>query len=217
MDANEIEVARGRAQAYRMLASVFFKELDEGQIASLREAELPSGQSAAMAEAAAEIRRAIRLAPPNVLSLLRIDYARIFLAAGVYEGDTAVPYESVFTSEDGLMMQEARDDVLEYYRAEGLEIEASLQTPEDHIAFELEFLALLCDRMAAALEANDGAEAVRLASVQREFAKSHVLNWAGALAKRVDNYAEEAFYPAFIRYAIAFVEDDVASLEELIG
>ena len=157
------------------------------------------------------------MAPPNVLSLLRVDYARIFLAAGVYEGETAVPYESVFTSEDGLMMQAARDDVLEYYRKEGLAVDGSLQTPEDHIAFELEFLALLCDHMADALEASDDAEAVRLASVQRSFAESHVLNWAGALAERVDDYAEEAFYPAFMRYAIAFVEDDVAFLGEALG
>lgn len=208
------EASRTRAAAYRLLASVFFKELDGDQIVALKEGELPTTDNEAMIEAAREIHRCLRLAPPNVLSLLRVDYARIFLAAGVYEGETAVPYESVFTSKDGLMMQESRDDALRFYRREGLTVEPSLQTPEDHIAFELEFLALLCDKEAKAREAGDSEEVRRLEQVQIDFAKAHLLNWMGALAKRVEAYAVEAFYPAFARYAKAFVEEDVALLEQ---
>lgn len=208
------EASRARAAAYRLLASVFFKELDESQIAALKESKLPTTSNEAMIEAAREIQRSLRLAPPNALSLLRVDYARIFLAAGVYEGETAVPYESVFTSKDGLMMQESRDDALRFYRQEGLAVEPSLQTPEDHIAFELEFLALLCDKEAAAWDRDDAEEARRLECVQNDFAKAHLLNWMGALEERVQTYAVEAFYPAFTRYARVFVEEDVALLEE---
>lgn len=212
--AEEAELARARAQVYRLLASVFFRELDEGQIEHLRQAPLPAQGNERMERGAAEIFRYLRLAAPDVLTLLRVDYARIFLAAGVFEGDTAVPYESVFTGEEGLMMQEARDDVLRYYAREGVVVEKALQTPEDHLSFELEFLAITCEREAEALERADDGEAGRLRGVQLAFARGHVLNWIDLLAERVRAYAVEALYPAFMEYAAGFVADDVAYLEE---
>ena len=47
---------------------------------------------------------------------LAVDFAGSILAAGSYEERRATPYESVFTSETGLLMQEARDDVYRFVR-----------------------------------------------------------------------------------------------------
>ena len=215
--AEAVESARARAQAYRLLASVLFRELDADQLAFLAANELPCGEDERMRDGAQRIHRFLRLAPPDVLTRLRVDYARVFLAAGVYEGDTAVPFESVFTSEEGLMMQGARDDVLRRYAQESVTIDASLRTPEDHLAFEFEFLAITSDRIADAWERGDGAEAERLASVQRDFLRDHVLNWIDQLAERVERFAEEPFYPAFMAYAAGFSAEDAAFLEEAEG
>lgn len=84
----------GRAEMYRLLASVFYRELDDEQIATLKAAPLAAPEEGPMKAASEAIYRSFRLAPPDVLTRLRVDYARIFLAAGVYEGDTAVPFES---------------------------------------------------------------------------------------------------------------------------
>lgn len=70
----------------------------------------------------------------------------------------AYPFESVHTSPKRLMMQEARDEVLAVYRSEGLDKLPSWKESEDHIALELEFMAVLGDRIVAAAEASDEAE-----------------------------------------------------------
>ena len=48
---------------------------------------------------------------------LAVDYARVFLCAGMYEQLMAPPYESVYTSEEHLLMQDARDSAVAFYLA----------------------------------------------------------------------------------------------------
>lgn len=213
----QIAESLARAEMYRLLASVFYRELDETQIATLKAQPLAAPEEGRMKDGADAVYRAFRMAPPDTLTRLRVDYARIFLAAGIYEGDTAVPFESVFTGEEGILMDDARDEVLAIYRNEDVTVQADLNTPEDHISFELEFMAILCDRIASALREGNDAEAARLLELQRDFAQNHLLNWVPQLAERVDNYAKEAFYPAFMDYALGFIENDEAWLEESLA
>lgn len=217
-DESFVQTEETRSQGYRFLASVYFRELDESQIRFLKDAALPAESDTDMERMSHGIRRYFRRAAPDVLTRLRVDYARIFLAAGVYEGETAVPYESVFTGEERLMMGEARDDVLARYRREGMAVDPGLRTPEDHIAFELEFMALLCDKVKDAANERDGAEVTRLYEVQREFLDEHLLNWIEMLASKVDEYAKEEFYPLFCRYSIEYLKADRAFIiQELEG
>lgn len=215
--SDRIAEMRGRAEMYRLLASVFYRELDDEQIATLKATPLAAPEEGPMKAASEAIYRSFRLAPPDVLTRLRVDYARIFLAAGVYEGDTAVPFESVFTDEEGNLMGEAREQVVAVFRAEEVTVDPALQSPEDHLSFELEFMAITSDRIAEALEAGNEEEASRLLAVQERFAREHLLNWMPMLAERVRTFAREAFYPAFMDYAIAFVDDDAAWLEESLA
>lgn len=215
--SEQIAENRARAEMYRLLASVFFRELDESQIATLKAAPLAAPEEGRMKRGSDAVYRAFRLAAPDVLTRLRVDYARIFLAAGVYEGDTAVPFESVFTGEEGILMDEAREQVVAIFRAEEVTVDPELQSPEDHLSFELEFMAILSDRIAEAWEREDEAEARRLMGVQASFAQDHLLNWMPDLAERVVSFAKEPFYPAFMDYAIGFVEDDESWLEDSLA
>ena len=99
------------------------------------------------------MRRYLARRGPDARQDLAVDYARVFLAAGVYEGETAVPYESVYTSPEGILMQDSRDEVVRAYRRWGLAIPRDLNVPEDHLAFELEFMGRLSERIAAGLGA----------------------------------------------------------------
>ena len=68
--------------------------------------EGPVGQGARTA------RRALRRVTSATREDLAVDYAHTFLAAGsTKEEQRACPFESVFTSRAGLMMQEGRDQV----------------------------------------------------------------------------------------------------------
>ena len=53
----------------------------------------------------------------NSLTDLAVDYVRTFIGHGVDAFSAAYPFESVYTSEKRLLMQEARDEVLAIYRS----------------------------------------------------------------------------------------------------
>ena len=57
----------------------------------------------------------------NSVTDLAIDYVRVFIGHGIDAFSAAYPFESVYTSEKRLLMQEARDEVLAIYRSAGLD------------------------------------------------------------------------------------------------
>lgn len=57
---------------------------------------------------------------------LATEYTSLFLNAG---RNTVFLYESVYTSEERLLMQEAQDEVLSEYRKEGLDKISELREP----------------------------------------------------------------------------------------
>lgn len=191
---------------YALLSSIFYLELTEEQIDGLAESgfSFPDDGSE-MGDACAALRRYLARRGPSARQDLAVDYARIFLAAGVYEGETAVPYESVFTSPEGLMMQDARDEVVRVYRRCGLKVPRDLNVPEDHLAFELEFMGRLSGRIAEALAVGEDAvcevaepadaarEAAEPADAAREVAEPEnaALEVAGALMAEQLRFIDE--------------------------
>ncbi|WP_304854084.1 TorD/DmsD family molecular chaperone [Adlercreutzia caecimuris] len=201
------------AAAYRFLSSAVFAELDRSQIEALRDKCLPAVDGSGMQKASREISRYLKRSDDTIETKLRVDFARVFLAAGIYEkGDSPAPYESVFTSPKGIMMQEARDDAVKRYAEVGMVVSKDLNEPEDHLAFELEYMAILHDRMAKVAEESDEEELVALKEKASSFAANHLLNWVGLLQKRVTKYSKEPFYPALLEYTLGLVEENVAML-----
>ncbi len=207
---------RARADTYRLLSSVLLHELTDGQIARLRDVDASGLARGPVADGFAAIHRYLRRAGADPRTDLAVDYARVFLSAGVYDGMTAEPYESAFTSEDHLLYQEARDQVMRIYRENGFAVDPSLHMPEDHLGVELEFLARMASRTADAVDGAPGADgdadpdaqAARLAAVQAEFIERHVLNWVDDLTDKVDEFAELPLYPAFMRIVRGYASED---------
>lgn len=206
---------------YKLLSSVYFLELTEEQIEGLAESGFVYPEDGSdMASGCKKVRTYLKRRGPNARQDLAVDYARIFLAAGVYDGETAVPYESVYTSSEGLLMQESRDEVVRVYADNGLWIPLDRNIPEDHLAFELEFMAHLSRRIADVFEGNGGGstdEVLDLAKTQLAFIDEHLLNWIPLLQERVANYAKLPFYPAVLVVTKNFVEETRAALLEMIG
>ncbi len=225
MDKNAaIEYFQATGGFLRTLASALYKELVPEQIDALNAANLGGLADAVddtdMADGLRELGRYLARGGANVRQDLAVDYARIFLAAGIQDGKAAIPYESVFTSPEGLLMQDSRDDVAKAYRSQGLEIDHSLNDIEDHITFELEFVANMCDKTAAALGTGEelgGEQVQELLHVQVEFVDRHLLNWIDGLAQRVDKFAELAFYPAIMKVVKGALVEHRAVLVGLIA
>lgn len=187
------ESSAARTAFYRFLASVYFTELTVDQIETLATQRFPEDGSE-IAQGYTTIKEYLRHRDAGTRQELAVDYAHTFLSAGVYDTVIAPPYESVFTSEQHLLMQEARDGALAFYRAEGLDLPADNTTPEDHVSFEMQFMALLIDRTVAAMDEGDMAEFSRLVGVQDKFLAEHLENWIPAFTRAVDEHARTAFY-----------------------
>ncbi len=148
----------------------------------------------------------------RTLTDLAVDYSGIFLGAGECQ-QCAYPYESVYTSPMKLVMQDARDQVLKHYRENGLGRAKEFNEPEDHIAFELEFMSYLCQKMAKALKANDKGLALGYLKKQQRFLQEHLAVWVPAFCRDVQRMARGDFYKAIAKITTGYLHME----EELMG
>ena len=119
---------------------------------------------------------------------------RAFIGEGTDGKSAAYPFESVYTSEQRLRMQEARDEVLAIYRSEGLNRSVDWHDDEDHVALELEFMQYLCEQLAQAVETGDLERADALLATQGGFLNSHLCNWVPLLTDDMRKFAKSNFY-----------------------
>jgi len=151
------------------------------------------------------------------LTDLAVDYAKVFLGAGISDGDVAYPFESVYTSKERLIMQEARDQVLAIYRAKGLDKAEALDYPEDHLALELEFMERLCRETRQALTAQDWPAVSASIQEQKDFLSQHLLNWVPAFCADIEKCAGTEFYKAIGKVTNGYLCMEHAILEDLIA
>lgn len=110
-----LEFLDANTETFTFLSQVFFKELTEEAIEALAAEAWPEHTgNAALDRGYNLLRRYFKFSAGDRRSQLAVGYARIFLAAGVYtqEKRSAVPYESVFTSIEHVVMGDSRDDVM---------------------------------------------------------------------------------------------------------
>lgn len=223
MDAGQLtcemkHLTEMRESVYRLLSSLYFKELTIDQIRFFAEQDFEGlrGFDSLVTEGASKMKRALRRANAGTREDLAVDYAHTFLAAGSSKEESrACPYESVFTSRDGLIMQEARDDVYRYMLAEHVCPQESLRIPEDHIAFVFEFMAILCGRFNNELERGAYREAFRLLDVQRNFFEKHIESWIGKLCDAIDACCRTDFYRGVSEMTRGFVRVEHELLDGL--
>ena len=205
---------RDYADLYRFLGGAMLYELTDEQITILADSDFPDDDDdPSCAEGYRWMRTYLAHRGSDARRDLAVDYARIFLAAGVYEGDTAVPYESVYLSEEHILMQGPRDEVVAAYRERGYAVREDMNVPEDHAGFELEFVALLADTIADGLET--GEDFSGALAQQSDVIDKHLLSWLPMLQERVDQFAETRFYPALVRIAIGTLRHNRADNEQL--
>ncbi len=209
------------AEFYRFASNVLLHEFTKEQIAQLKAMGVPEDASAEAAEQFATIKRYLAHCGADPRTDMAVDYARVFLSAGVYDGLTAEPYESVFTSEDNLMMQDARDEVVSIYRSQSVAVDPELRMPEDHLGLELDFVSTMASRAAQAIRDADASgdsyeKAACAIRVQHDFIESHILNWIDQLIEKVDEFAELPIYPALMRIIKIQAQQDRAFLEEVV-
>lgn len=208
------EANETRAAFCRFLASLYLHELTDEQIEAFAHIEI-AGDGTAIDEGLRTIKEYLRHRHGGTRQELAVDYARVFLGAGSYDRILAPPYESVFTSEERILMQDARDGAVTYYRRAGLDLPADNTTPEDHLGFELQFAAALADNANEALAADDGEALTEVVSLARSFFVHHQRNWLPALCEAIDEFAETDFYRGVAQMTRGYVESESSFFDEV--
>lgn len=207
-----------RSDLYGFLSRLFEKEVDDELLDHMCRMKLPrSTGNDDVDRAYAIFHEVLSNRWERTVEDLRIDYARAFFGNGVNGTDCAYPFESVHTSGDRLMMRDARDEVMALYRSEGFEKSEEWKDTEDHIALELAFEKVLCDKAVVALDAGDAEDALRLLIVQYNFLRDHLVNWVPMFVSGIEKFAATDFYRAVGYLTFGYLAEDREFLESVLS
>lgn len=117
-----------------------------------------------------------------ILDELAADYAAIYLTGA----HGASPCESYWLSDDHLVCQDPMFELRTLYAASGLQAPDWRKRPDDHLVFQLEYLA---HRLRAATAVDDW-------RAIGEFLDRHLLRWLPDFAGRVAGRGDTLFYAA---------------------
>ena len=184
-----------RARTYGLLARIFRVEVDGKFLEELRHLKFPTSTGNEHVDYGYRtMYNYLKGTWEDTLLDLARDYARTFIGHGNNGRSAAYPFESVHTSEKRLLMQEARDEIVEVYRESGFAVDAGWEDPEDHIALEFEYMQMMARRTRQALEAGEDGCALELLDKQRAFLLRHLVSWTPFLANDMERIAQTDLY-----------------------
>ena len=208
------QVARQRSQTYWWLSELYLEAPDHSGITRLvdraREALASSGD-VPLYDQLRDLAAALQHADVGALA---VEHARLFAGMGASYG-AIPPYESMQQASS-----EPREDcvtnVTAAYREAGFGRIDVPAVPQDHLAVELRFMALLAANESEAwtLAATDEARAMVLR--ERSFLGEHLLSWAPAYCERMASEAREPFFTALARITSAALVLDRQDLGEVL-
>lgn len=138
----------------------------------------------------------------SALEMLAVDYTSIYLSHNI----SASPEESVWLDEDSLMCQDSMFQVRSWYESQGLGIPDWRIRPDDHLVYELQFIAWLLgqDETLATLE--------KAAC----FMDEHLLRWLGNFAERVLARCDTPYFAGAAALTAAYCEELREVLAEVL-
>ena len=210
------DLLAGREQTYAFLASVF-RDAPSGPVILDLTKALSGGGGEDDSPGYSRLRRwsahVSESALPSIERELATEYARCVLNTG--QIPCYYPCESVYTSPEGMMKQEAYHQVVAIYAAEGLGRARRTGEPEDHISAEMEYMAHLCSRARDALTGGCPDLYAAYLDKQRAFLEEHLLVWAPRYAGNMKTVARGDFYLAVAEITEEFLADELVNLEDL--
>ncbi len=216
--ADIIAALQGRNATYDMLASVYFMPLTAEQVEGFAAADLSAYAdiNQELAEGINDMTRYLAKRDSGTRQELAVDYTGAFGCTSSWKGRYAAPYESVHTSEEGLMFQGAYHEVYQLYRQYSVERAEGYDYPHDHLSFMCEFLVILSNRAIEALEAGDVEAAIEQLRISRDFLKAHILSWFDTLAELAGHLLHTRFYRGILKFTMGFFLFDEQLLSDVI-
>ncbi len=200
-----------RSRFYWWLATWFLKPPGRDEMATLPTTVDDAPPTDSLDDAWMELARVATDTVNASLEEIGSEYTRLF--GGIHQ-DAAPPppFESVWR-EDRLIGESTAAVIATYAEAGFAEIDPDAG-PQDHIAVELKFIALLALREAEARGAKDIAEAQRRQTQQREFIDHHLADWAPRWADAIAEASRRPLYTALARLLKAAIAQTRAELAQ---
>ena len=217
-------LSQARANMYRFLGGFYIMEVDEQQLALLKNMTFPVIETSAESDTDADLdlREGYELLSGYVASIskddlddLAADYAKVFLAAGDATGRAAFPYESVYVDKRHQVGGSTEMQMKALYLERGWEPDPKVyRTMYDHIGLMLEYMGILCEELTAAFEAEDYENAKALLKEQKTFVKKHLINWVYSFTSDIVKFSELDFYKGIARITNGFLKKETQLLRE---
>lgn len=212
-----LELTQQRAATYGFLSRLYRREIDQVLLDEIMEMRFPASTGNTNVDKGyLLIVTFLGKVWENSITELAIDYSKTFIGHGVDAFSAAYPFESVYTSEKRLLMQDARDEVLEIFRKAGLVKQTGWKESEDHISVEMEYIIILCNRTIEALEKGDEDKAFDLLMNQRKFLIDHLIAWTPMLTIDIKRLAKTDFYKGLAWLTDGFLETDLQFLTDIL-
>lgn len=206
MDSSSIDEARARRNIYSLISRFFMREVDKQFLDILKKRE---SIDAFRDNGFTFLEDLLSRREGDLMDELAVEFASLFL---ISPGRLLSPYESVQTGKEGQLGGEAASKTLFFYKKAGFTISKGISLLPDHFAIELDFMAHLCEREAAALEGNDEHTARPEKELQRDFLKSHIGGWYRPFLGNVEAAAEHTFYREVSSFAREFLDSETEYL-----
>ncbi|HWP48024.1 MAG TPA: molecular chaperone TorD family protein [Candidatus Limnocylindrales bacterium] len=132
---------------------------------------------------------------------LQAEYTRLFVGPGP---PLVPPYESIYREAGYMVMGETTLSVLKAYEEAGRVLSSDLKDLPDHVAVELEFLALLCEEEAALWQREETLIA-GVIQVEQSFLARHLLQWVPTFTKKVSETSSSFFYRGLAQVTVGYL------------
>ncbi|NGM16753.1 hypothetical protein GMI70_01790 [Eggerthellaceae bacterium zg-893] len=150
----------------------------------------------------------------DALDRLQGEYARCFVGPASLP---APPFESVYVDRRRILMTETTLKVRRTYQASGFEPTLCGRVPDDHVALELDFLAVLARNACECVQAGDEASCIEYLKTSRKFLDDHLGLWAGRFAQAMREKSGSAFYADLASCLERCIAADQAGLAHVLG
>lgn len=219
-----VDTLKNRVDSYRLFSRLLLNPLTEEEISSLADMELEKlaqdmPDDDLLAEGFNDMGRGLHRRHSGTTRVFGTDFAMCFDGVSSYGGLVAVPYASLFrgsiTGEQAILFQEPRAKDLKAYRSEHVQADPNLHLPEDHISFELSFMADLSEKAVQAYTSDDFTETLRLIDVSQTFLKENILNWYGDFCELALKILDTRFYRGVVKATYGYLKLDETTLADL--
>lgn len=192
------------AEDLRILAALHDREPDSTLASELRAIDFPRSLTLPLAngparEAVFIMEQSLKQLLPEpdsgIIDELAADYASIYLNYGI----GASPEESVWIDEDNLICQNSMFQVRQWYESFGLSVPDWRTRPDDHLVYQLQFIAHM-------LERGEGTDTEVLRQVAT-FMDEHLLRWVGSFAQRVMQRCDTPWFAGAASLTAAYAEE----------